>query len=84
MLPQHLAGIVLENVIIHNILYYIMFVFILDVYFIIFSGFIILCFILFHFDQQMLLLFIVLVVDGKTNYCLFILFTFIILYCHTY
>ena len=77
MLPQHLAGIVLENVIIHNILCYFMFVFILDVYFIFFLVFIILYFILFHFNQQMLLLFIVLVLDGKTNYCLFILFCLI-------
>ena len=76
MLPQHLAGIVLENVIIHNILYYFMFIFILDAYFILFSVFIILYFILFHFNQQMLL-FIVLVLDGKTNYCLFILFCLI-------
>ena len=78
MLPQHLAGIVLENFIIHNILYYFMFIFfILDVYFIFFSVFIILYFILFHFNQQILLLFIVLVLDGKTNYCLFILFCLI-------
>ena len=74
MLPQHLAGIVLENVIIHNILYYFMFIFILDVYFILFSVFIILYFILFHFNQQMLLLFIVLVLDGKKTIIVYLFY----------
>ena len=76
MLPQHLAGIVLENVIIHNILYkFFMFIFIssFQVFILIFlyvlSFYITLYSIL---SQQMLLLFILLVLDGKTNYYLFI------------
>ena len=53
--------------------------------FILFSVFVILCFILFHFNQHMLLLFIVLILDGITNlfFIYFILFDFIILYYHT-
>ena len=43
VLPQHLAGIVLENVVIHNIFFY--FILVLDVYFTLY--FVVLCFISF-------------------------------------
>ena len=75
MLPQHLAGIVMENVIIHNILYefYVYFIsFVSSIYFISFMFYVILYYTLFHFNQQMLLLFILLVLDG--NQLLFISF----------
>ena len=54
MLPQHLAGIVLKNVIIHNIFFY--FIFIFDVYFTLYFCFMF-YFILSHYNQLMLLLF---------------------------
>ena len=68
MLPQHLAGIVLENVINHNILYkfYVYFYFIIpSIYFDFPLCFIILFTLYSSFSQQMLLLFILLVLDGK-------------------
>ena len=72
---KHLAGIVLEIIIVHNIVFYFIFIFIFvfDVYFM--FCYFIFYFILFHYIQQMLLLFIALVLDGIAN-LLFVLFYF--------